>query len=1648
MRSNYRPNPPLRALRALFACFLIVSASPLAAETRTNILLITADDLGYEAVDFLGGEVPGVTPNLNRLAAQSLSFQFAHVNVAICAPSRSVIATGRYGHNSGLFGFNKLSRPLPTVFGAFQAAGYLTGVLGKVSHSTPDLSFKWDYVHDYGELGAGRSPSKYHAYCVEFFARCKREKKPFYFMVNSHDPHRPFHDPQRPMRQAEAPSRLFSPDEIAVPGFLPDLPGVRRELSHYYNSVRRFDDTVGKVLQALDESGLARNTLLVLITDNGSAFPFAKANTYLASTRTPCLVRWPGKVAPGTVDRTHFVSEVDFFPTFMEAASLEAPMGLDGDSLVPLLRGEKQAGRDFVFTQIDYTIGGPAKPMRCIQNKRYGYIFNAFSDGKFAYRNNNEGQTMKAMVEAGKTDPAIRARVDMFRHRVPQELYDLENDPSCTRNLIDSPAHREVAAQFQARLREWMVETKDHCLPAFDVRNDPQKLAAEVKRYPKLIKPKRLGDAKKPKRSAARKGRGKTTDEERAARRKARRAKQAAEQPKAGGASRASDSGHRAAGPISGDVDRLASAILEASGVAGGFIVHIDCGDAELTAALRMRDSFVVQGLSRDAAEVSAARARLRTRNERGAVTISDYDGDKLPYIENFVNLLVATGGSTIGADEILRVLTPHGVALVKGTVPNAAGASSVSIAGETWTRIVKPRPQAMDEWSHFLYDSSGNPVSRDTAVGPLKRYQWIAGPRWSRHHEHMASLSAMVSVDGRVFYIMDDGPRASAQLPAEWNLYARDAFNGTLLWRRPLKDWVQHLWPLKSGPTQLTRRLVAADGLVFVTLGLTAPVTALDPATGAVVREFPGTENATEIVHRDGKLFVVTEPEFAGLNRTAFRKPIGWDNKKVAAESNAWLGKERQSIVAFSVETGQRLWKRDGPVAPMSLAADADRLFCFDGTRVVGIEQADGSAAWEAPPIDGKRFGFVRAAGPRLLVHDDVVLINFSPSASLDLVETEDGEERLTRNRKSRRVVLGYSKKDGAFLWKAPSEPSGHESLGALFVLDDLVWTSGFRNRGDGRDPRTGDVERSIKKEPKYFPFHQRCYPTKAVGNYVLSGNPGIEMVDVTSGTWNYHQWTRGGCVYGVMPANGLVYTPPHACACYLESKTTGLCAMAPQSSATQSLKPDPDEVRLEKGPAYGKSRGAVSADDWPTFRGNGSRSGKAASIVPAKVSQQWSTDVGGTLTALTIAAGHVYVADKDAHRLVALGAGDGSIAWSFDAGGRIDSPPTVHDGKVLFGCADGWVYALRATDGVLAWRFRAAPVDRRMAFDDQIESVWPVHGSVLVHDGVLYCVAGRMMFLDGGLRLLKLDPETGRKLAEVVLDHTHPADGSDLQDSMRELTMPPALPDILSTDGRRLFMRSQPFDFDGKRPEVKVRMADVQAGPNAHLFATGGFLDGSWFHRTFWQYGLGVQSGCNFWFVAGRSVPTGRILVVDDDIVYGYGRQPAYMVWSTPLEYQLFAARKTFDAAWLQANAKKRRRTGPLGVANTFDRSKRLGQPTKAISGVDYVWQRGGYSMLVRGLVLAGDRLVVAGVPDVLDEEKLFYDYRAVSLQAKARAQADALAGKRGGVVRVVSTTDGAQESELALDSAPAWDGLAAAGGELFLSTLDGKVVCLGAR
>jgi N-sulfoglucosamine sulfohydrolase len=466
---------------------------------EVNVLLFTADDLDIYSLGCHGSKVRDISPNIDRFAREGIRFEHAFVNASICVPSRAILATGMYGHNNGVMGFVKMKEgnKAPLLMEILRAHHYRVGVLGKVGHSTPKPGFKWDFKADQDELGNGRSPTLYYQKSKAFYRECLDKNQPFYLMINSHDPHRPFFNPDEPLTGgAEAPSRIYSPGEIEVPGFVPDLSKVRLEMSYYYNSVKRLDDTFGRVMQALDESGYRDNTLVVFISDNGIAIPFAKCNVYHASNRSPWLVRWPGVIKPGLVNDKNLISEIDFMPTILDALGIDQPETMDGKSHLTLYTGEEYDTEDIIFTQIDSKAGGTyvpmrgiSVPMRGVQNREYLYIYNAWVDGARIYANNNEGLTMMAMEEAAEKDPVMADRVKMYRYRIPEEFYVLTEDPDCLYNRIFDPAYGRQINDMRGLMEKKMKETGDPLLVVFRNRYYSEIVRRELyKIYPEIRK--------------------------------------------------------------------------------------------------------------------------------------------------------------------------------------------------------------------------------------------------------------------------------------------------------------------------------------------------------------------------------------------------------------------------------------------------------------------------------------------------------------------------------------------------------------------------------------------------------------------------------------------------------------------------------------------------------------------------------------------------------------------------------------------------------------------------------------------------------------------------------------------------------------------------------------------------------------------------------------------------------------------------------------------------------------------------------------------------------------------------------------------------------------------------------------------------------
>lgn len=434
---------------------------------RTNVLLITVDDMNYDSPGVAGCPVEDITPAIDRLAGEGIRFIQSHVTIAVCQPSRSVIVTGRYPHRNGALGFDPIDKDVPTLQEQLRRAGYYNGIIGKTSHLSPVPKMCWDFfARTYTrENRWGRDPEVYYAYAKSFFQKAAEEKRPFFLMANSHDPHRPFAGSRQEIDifgENLPYGKRYEPENVTVPGFLPDLPLVRREIAEYFTSVRRSDDTVAVILRALDESGLADSTIVLFLSDNGMAFPFAKTNCYLNSTRTPLIIRWPGKVRPGRVDNENLVSGIDIMPTILEALGLPEVPGMDGGSFLPLLLEQEWNPLTEVFTVFNKTATKNEYLMRCLQSKRFGYIYNSWSDGKTRFQNESmSGLTYNAMKEAALTDASVADRVKLFDFRVKEEFYDFGNDPNGLDNLIDEPEFRPEIRYFRERLLEMMRTSGD-----------------------------------------------------------------------------------------------------------------------------------------------------------------------------------------------------------------------------------------------------------------------------------------------------------------------------------------------------------------------------------------------------------------------------------------------------------------------------------------------------------------------------------------------------------------------------------------------------------------------------------------------------------------------------------------------------------------------------------------------------------------------------------------------------------------------------------------------------------------------------------------------------------------------------------------------------------------------------------------------------------------------------------------------------------------------------------------------------------------------------------------------------------------------------------------------------------------------------------
>lgn len=408
-----------------------------------HILVLISHDTGRHIGPY-GADV--ATPNLDQLARSGAKFESSFCVAAQCSPSRGTLMTGRYPTRNGLIGLAhlgwRLSDDEVCLPHYLHQAGYETHLFG-FQHEAPKAEVSrlgYQHIHR-----APRNLISEVVPLVEGFLSHPRDQAdpPLFLMVGVEETHRDFNHP------------YYTPDDpatVRVPPYMPDTPGVREDLAWFQGTVKALDWGVGAILQALERAGLSEDTLVVYTTDHGIAFPRAKGMSYDPGLETALLMRWPGKIAPGTVVR-EMVTHLDFLPTVLDLVGLPQPEQLDGRSYLSLLTGGTDAPRDSFF--VEMTWHDRYNPHRGIRTSRYKYLRNYDPTATFVY----------VPLDIHKGPAGQNLPPDYYGKKRPfEELYDLESDPLEQHNLAQDPQYQAVLDELRQRVLRWMQSNDDPLL--------------------------------------------------------------------------------------------------------------------------------------------------------------------------------------------------------------------------------------------------------------------------------------------------------------------------------------------------------------------------------------------------------------------------------------------------------------------------------------------------------------------------------------------------------------------------------------------------------------------------------------------------------------------------------------------------------------------------------------------------------------------------------------------------------------------------------------------------------------------------------------------------------------------------------------------------------------------------------------------------------------------------------------------------------------------------------------------------------------------------------------------------------------------------------------------------------------------------------
>lgn len=459
-------------LSLLLKLFTVSAASP---TDRQNILLIVSEDNGPELGCY--GDPFVKTPILDKLASTGVRFEHAYVPQAGCSQSRAALLTGLYPHQNGQIGlatwkFRLYKEQTPNLVSSLKETGYRTGIIGKL-HINPASAFPFDYKKIPSSNFSRKSLDTYSVEAKHFI---EESDQPFFLSVNYPDAHRPFLIqanglPEKPLTGA---------DVKPLPYFGLDSPELRQQTANYYNCMQRLDSLIGDLLTVLRKSGKFENTLIVYLGDHGADMLRGKRTSYEGGVRVPLIMNWAARWKPGT-NRTHaeLVSTLDLMPTFLKAAGAEPIASLPGRSLLPLIDGETEDWRRYLFTEFHTHSAHNYYPQRTVRDERYKLIRNLMPgelNPGYAFTMNRFFVALKDSVSTA-SEPVRSAYYRM--HQPPEfELYDLHSDPYEFLNLTDDANHKETFERMKSQLQAWRQRTNDPMLRRENVTRLKEELQA------------------------------------------------------------------------------------------------------------------------------------------------------------------------------------------------------------------------------------------------------------------------------------------------------------------------------------------------------------------------------------------------------------------------------------------------------------------------------------------------------------------------------------------------------------------------------------------------------------------------------------------------------------------------------------------------------------------------------------------------------------------------------------------------------------------------------------------------------------------------------------------------------------------------------------------------------------------------------------------------------------------------------------------------------------------------------------------------------------------------------------------------------------------------------------------------------------------